>query len=166
MKFNIKMGEDFDFKVGAHNIHVRFVSPRHPSLKHKEPSRTKEEVELAILEKLLNGLDPGQKLNKLLDVKAPRDLVKDHHEEVVIGDFGCYNSEEYTIYIRHPDNFTVQLSTFFHEFIHVIEQIYTIEFDHQHLNLVAEVLTQVMIDNFAITKTPKNVRVPRNEKKK
>ncbi len=65
---------------------------------------------------------------------------------------GVYIAEEFTIYIRKTDPETMKLSTFFHEMFHVLEHIFTFELDHKELNLVAECLTQTMLDNFKVIK--------------
>lgn len=163
MKFEIKMGKDFDFQLGSHEIHVRFVPPEHRSLKHKLPPKSREELEREILQNILKRIETGKALNGALGIETIAMQATIDPTEYIVGDFGCFNSEEYTIYIRHPDNYSFQLSTFIHEMIHAIEHIYLIEFDHQHLNLVAEVLTQVLMVNFSTTKAPKSLRVPLGE---
>lgn len=65
---------------------------------------------------------------------------------------GMYVAEDYTIYIRSTDPESMKLSTFYHELFHVFEHFYTFSLDHKELNLVAECLTQTLLDNFKVQK--------------
>jgi len=72
----------------------------------------------------------------------------EENKEETTSDFGCYIGDEYTIYARKSDPYSIKLSTLLHELIHVIEQIYILDFDHKELNIVSEVFAQIFIDNF------------------
>lgn len=72
-------------------------------------------------------------------------VAPDH--EYLKGDHGCYQPQEYTIYINKVDPDTIKYSTYLHESIHVFEHIYTFSLNHTVLNLIAECLTQVLLQD-------------------
>lgn len=73
---------------------------------------------------------------------------------------GTYIPSKYTICINKKDPYSVRLSTFLHELIHVFEGFYEIKISHKDLNLVGDAFTQVLMDNFQ-DEAPK----PRRRKK-
>ena len=62
---------------------------------------------------------------------------------------GTWLPHKYTICLNKDDPYSIRLSTFLHELIHVFESFYEIKISHRDLNLVGDAMTQVLIDNFS-----------------
>ncbi len=75
---------------------------------------------------------------------------------------GIWLPSKYTIYLLKKDPYSVKLSTFLHELIHVFEAFYEIKISHKDLNLVGDMLTMVLMENFKVE--PK--KPPTRRKKK
>lgn len=58
----------------------------------------------------------------------------------------CLETE--TIFLRNGMSYSMRLSTFLHEVLHALEFLYDIKIKHNDLNLVADLLTQVLMDTF------------------
>lgn len=126
MKFNINLDEDFDLKFSCHTIHVKFVDKTHSALQEESDNISEQQ----------ESVDEKQE--------------DTNEQQATVPLFGCYIGDEFTIYVRKVDPYSIRLSTFLHELIHVIEQIYTLDLDHKELNLISEVMTQVLYDNFGL----------------
>jgi Zn-dependent peptidase ImmA (M78 family) len=61
------------------------------------------------------------------------------------GDQGCYR--DYVIYINKSNPESMRLSTYIHEFMHAVEDIYIFSIDHVKLNILAEGIGQVLHQN-------------------
>lgn len=75
-------------------------------------------------------------------------LVDETDDGLGDGHHGTWIPSKYTICINSKDPYSIRLSTFLHELIHVFEGFYGIKISHKDLNLVGDVLTQVLMDNF------------------
>lgn len=71
-------------------------------------------------------------------------------------DHGVYAYDLYCIFINKNDPPSVRFTTYLHEYMHVIEQIYTVQMDHTVLNLVAEGLGQLLYTEKQPLKKKKN----------
>lgn len=61
------------------------------------------------------------------------------------GSYGVYQPEEKTIYVLDDMPQSLKLSTFLHEAIHAMEDIFLIKINHVQLNLISEMLTQILL---------------------
>lgn len=77
-------------------------------------------------------------------------FVEPSHKELE-GDHGAY--KDFCIYINKEDKTSMKLSTYLHECAHVCESIYTFDWDHIQLNLMAESLAQLLLQT-SDEKTP------------
>jgi hypothetical protein len=68
---------------------------------------------------------------------------------------GVYVGHIYTIFINDSDPDSIKLSTFFHELMHALEELYDLKMSHRDLNVLGEVFSQVLIDNFQLKITKK-----------
>lgn len=83
--------------------------------------------------------------------QIPVKFVSGGHESLSEGScHGSWIPREYTIYVNKDDPESLQLSTLFHEIIHVFEYFYEIKISHKDLNLVGDMFAQVFLDNFAL----------------
>lgn len=152
MKFTININKDFEIKLSSHMIKVRFVPPDHESICHqkdKEEKRRDQMVDLAL--QLLEKSDKKEladQLNFVIEQNSTGHSCHTKEEKDITADFGCWDTEKMTIFIRKDVSPEMKLSTLFHEMIHAIECVYTTEFDHKDLNLVGEVFSQIFLDNF------------------
>lgn len=71
-------------------------------------------------------------------------------DEAIFEDHGAYDPKTCTIFLNKNGSYPMVLSSFIHELIHAVEHVYTLELDHIELNLVAESITQVFVDNFKL----------------
>lgn len=76
--------------------------------------------------------------------------------------WGTCDVEKQTIYIDRNAPYSMRLSTFFHELIHVFESVYDVEMQHRDVNLVGDALAQVLVDSFQVKKSSS----PKTAKKK
>ena len=136
MKFNLPLNKDFELKVGAHIIHVFFVDDDHEAF-HQDGI----EVE--------DAKDKKPKDNKDNDGNNEDDYESCEDSELM---HGCWIPETNSIYIRKDDSESMKTSTFFHEIFHVFQSIYSVSISHKDLNLAAEIMTQVLYDNFSQSK--------------
>lgn len=88
-------------------------------------------------------------------------LVDPTHDGLGETNHGTWIPSKYSIFLNQKDPYSVRLSTFLHELIHVFEAFYEIKISHKDLNLVGDALAQVFIDNFKVEKAP-----PRRSRKK
>lgn len=87
-------------------------------------------------------------------------LVDSSNDGLGDSNHGTWVPGKYTIFLSKDDPYSIRLSTFLHELIHVFEGFYEIKISHKDLNLVGDALTQVIMDNFQET------RASRSRKKK
>lgn len=152
MKFTINLNKDFDIKLSSHVIKIKFVPPEHEAICHQKDKHEKDKEKM--VELALNLLEKSDKkeladqLNSLIEQNTSGPNCASNQEKEVSADYGCWDSDKMTIFIRNNVSNGMKLSTLFHELIHVIECVYTLELDHKELNLIGEVFSQIFIDNF------------------
>ncbi len=79
----------------------------------------------------------------------PRLNLDDVVRKDALSNHGIYNGERYEIYINNNDPYTVKLSTLIHEITHSLEDFYQIKISHRDINLIGEIFSQILIDNFS-----------------
>ncbi len=82
------------------------------------------------------------------------------------GSYGSLIHKESKIIIREDCSYEMKLSTFFHELIHVMEDIYHIKISHKDLNLLAEIMSMVLLFEFSVEEDSEDEEEEASKKEK
>ena len=82
-------------------------------------------------------------------------FIKQNSDTELENDYGFCDFAKRLILIREDIPDSLKLSTFIHELMHILEDLYSVKISHKDLNLVSDMIAAVLAENFQI-KEPKD----------